>query len=622
MGKSKRKQKEMSHNPSKTTTGAQNSTDFAMQPFADKTPEKTVVTAPQVPQTPLKQPEETSATEEMSGLLIRVELSDKNNPEKTPPQSIHVGEPSAPQKQATQPIHSSAEAINSTATDSNSVELTNELHIRFSGYMKPWDVPSYPDVALAAMSFFQQEGMICRPIYLGSEILYKFIFRKEVPKTGNHLEFLSRGNTYKIPLYAWEPDRNQKEKRQGTLITMRRAAEDRVGMIPAAVFYKAIASCKLDLIVPTKGQRIKNTRAFNGNRFCVVETPSDLKKIPDSITVTNPFNNVVHHVRLSYFGQEIFCARCQVNHVGQCPEIKAFYEAKKQKEKMVEDNKIVAKIYSDSTLRSADTLGLCADVCAMSGGGLGQVIQASLDDPQNIQHERILIMGSTNDQKEQNFTTNESFAANIDLSLEKLGRAAEMAPDKTFYLVQQIPHDGEDDDEVETEEREFFAATDDRIRASYVHGRMSEVAEAVTNVECVTVQYEADQTGHPTEAGTAQILKLLDQLEVTSEPLIWNENFIVSSRPYRHVESIFRYGCNVCNRYGNDLSRDKHSHQLLCDECFEVVQTKAAQPNQFLQQTKDHLTSVQEQMTQLLFPAAKRHRSGAIGQSEVNNESM
>ena len=109
----------------------------------------------------------------------------------------------------------------------------------------------------------------------------------------------------------------------------------------------------------------------------------------------------------------MFCSRCNENHVGQCPQLKAFYAAKKIKQQMVEDDKIKTKIYTDSTLRNVDTLGLSADVCTMSGGGIGQVIQASLDDPNNIQQENIIIMGGTNDKKQQNFDTIEMFAANI-----------------------------------------------------------------------------------------------------------------------------------------------------------------------------------------------------------------
>ena len=151
-----------------------------------------------------------------------------------------------------------------------------------------------------------------------------------------------------------------------------------------------------------------------------MDTPEDLKKIPNSISVKNPFTNKQSFFRCVFSGQEYFCSRCQVKHSSQCPQRKAFYEAKIEKEKMISDGEILTKIYADSTLRKVDSLGLRADVCAMSGGGLGQIVQASLDDPFNIGQQHLVIMGGTNDKKTQNFPSTEMFAANVDQAMQKL----------------------------------------------------------------------------------------------------------------------------------------------------------------------------------------------------------
>ena len=136
--------------------------------------------------------------------------------------------------------------------------------------------------------------------------------------------------------------------------------------------------------------KVKFTQVFNGNRFCIIDTPDDMKKIPEYITVRSPQGNKIHNIKTTFKGQEIFCDRCQINHVGPCPELQAFYEAKRTRKTMVEQGEIKTKI--DSTLRNVDTLGLCADVCAMSGGGLGQIIQASLDNPENNSNESVVRM--------------------------------------------------------------------------------------------------------------------------------------------------------------------------------------------------------------------------------------
>ena len=61
----------------------------------------------------------------------------------------------------------------------------------------------------------------------------------------------------------------------------------------------------------------------------------------------------------------------------------------------------------------------------MSRGGLGQIIQAVMDDPGSEHLERVVIVGGKNDCKPENFfISNEHFAANVDLSLFKLVKHA------------------------------------------------------------------------------------------------------------------------------------------------------------------------------------------------------
>ena len=54
-------------------------------------------------------------------------------------------------------------------------ETTNELFIKFSGHFRPFDVPKYPEVALIGLNYFKQEGLMCHPIRISSETVYKFV---------------------------------------------------------------------------------------------------------------------------------------------------------------------------------------------------------------------------------------------------------------------------------------------------------------------------------------------------------------------------------------------------------------------------------------------------------------
>ena len=164
-----------------------------------------------------------------------------------------------------------------------------------------------------------------------------------------------------------------------------------------------------------------------------------------------------------------------------CPKIKARIEAEKQKRNIAPEAPV--KLYGDSTLRGVDVLGLRAEVLAMSGAGLGQVIQAVIDDPERDSCQKAIIFGGINDMKVENFKNNEDFASNIDLSLAKLNNHAQTLPDKTFYLVQQIPEVAGS-----TNHPECTA-----IWELYLFKRMNDLAESVSNIETISIQYEADE---------------------------------------------------------------------------------------------------------------------------------
>ena len=96
---------------------------------------------------------------------------------------------------------------------------------------------------------------------------------------------------------------------------------------------------------------------------------------------------------------------------------------------------------------------------------------------------------------------------------------------------------------------------------------MKQLEELVTNIETFSVTYEADKTGHPTEVGTRQILATFDRYEIPGSALIWSEGDITTEKVYSKVQSLFRYGCNGCDKYGKSLVNSDHNNQLLCDEC-------------------------------------------------------
>ena len=218
-----------------------------------------------------------------------------------------------------------------------------------------------------------------------------------------------------------------------------------------------------------------------------------------------------------------------------------------------------------------DVLGLQSEVLAMSGGGLGQIVQAVKDDPCGDQLENVLIFGGKNDCKIENFPSNEQFAANIEVSLGKLAAHAQKFSNKSFCLVQQASV---------ANDQNTTQHPAEAVRELYLAKRIKDLGEAVGNIQAVGVQYEEDETGHPTIKGTEQILHQLHEAKIM-DTLIWNTNYVSTEKPYSRVEAIYRYGCNGCDNYGVGLIQTEHANQLICDACFNLFPTE---PNELLQE--------------------------------------
>ena len=458
--------------------------------------------------------------------------------------------------------------------------------LQFSTLRKPFCLPTYAEVALAGQMHFQQEGMKCIPIRIISETCYKFELLEEVESEGHSLSF----NDFDVPLSVWQQRQNM-QKKEGLLLTLRRAGMGDLEAVPSEAFDAAIQHLKLNLLVSTKFQRVKDTRVLNGNRFCVVETPTNVKQIPESIPVVDPNTKVSYQVLVNFRGQERFCYGCNEMHVGECPKVKERREKYAVRDAFKKD--INTKLYSDSTLRCADVLGLRCEILCMSGGGLGQVIQAAIDDP--VEHEKIVIFGGANDKKYENFPATDVYAHNVDMALLKLGEHALEKENKTFYLVQQAP--------IAPQET---AHGDAVIRDLYLARRMKELAENHNNIETVMIGYDADHTGHPTLPGTQAILEKLNAVEITSNPLIWDHPSISTDKPYSKIQSVFRYGCNGCDRYGKDFTNSTNSNPLLCDHCFEAPKTN--NPEALLRKIAKRVEETRTNPNEEDYPYPKRVR--------------
>ena len=500
------------------------------------------------------------------------------------------------------PTNNNANGSNET----NENELTDALHMNFSSSTHPFGLPGLVEVAYAAKQHFQDPGMRIDSQKFRGELTYRFEFSKKVAKTGHALNFKHLGNDITVPLYAMEPqhtkntssshnnkNRNGKFHEDGLLLNFKYAARNIFCNIPNSYFDNEVTnSLHLELLKPTELQPIKGTDTFSYHRYCVVRRPENLAVIPESIPVVDSVTGRRLTVKVTYFGQERYCARCLDKHVGRCPELAEFYEAQEIKKQMVKEKAVKSIIYGDSTLALTDSLGLRSDVVAMSGGGLGQVAQAVIDNPKTKDADNILIVGGANDLKNHALSQPEEFAENVCGTLAKICDIAMEHPEKKVVVVNSYPS-------TENPEEEMM------FKEAILHKAVEELTDGTKegvpgNVSHVNVAYETDETGHPTLQGTVDLLMQISEQLKIAEPLVWNTKFIATEKRYAHVQSVYRYGCTICRNYGLKITREQHHNSMLCDACLENVKKEATTKSySFLEKAKLYVEEKLKEMEEL-----------------------
>ena len=500
--------------------------------------------------------------------------------------NVETAEPTSESSSTVTLVEQDAVETTDTQVEQDTVEKTDTLVLRFSETCRPFKLPRYPEVAQVGLQHFGDPNINVVPMKEGSEEVYVFELNEEVPKYGNSLPFTIEGVLYNVDLKPYEVN---KRRTYGTgsgrsnsrdnqlLLTFYKAATRDYRYLKMEQFDNAIQK-DLGFILekPTERQKIKDTPIYNGNRYCVIRKPDNLAAIPHFFPLEDPVTKKIHRISISYNGQLFNCGRCGEQHGRRCPLLEGFYAAKEERERMEMNNQIKTKIISDSTLRHADQLGIRADIMTMPGGGLGQIVQAAFDDPDAKEKANIILVGGTNDIKNRAYEDHKEFIQNIKSTIDKVIDYASNVPDKKITLVNTHPNDNENTYETKEEEIER------KTRAGYLHAKlheqvkqMQEMENPIQNVDILDVEYNVDESGHPTVEGTKVIIDTINDFIQLEENLIWNSDFVTSDRRYRGVQAIYKYGCNHCCEFGQAIQRNKFRNGNLCDDCMEKLKFNA-----------------------------------------------
>ncbi len=158
------------------------------------------------------------------------------------------------------------------------------------------------------------------------------------------------------------------------------------------MFDEYFRSLGAELIRPTQPETCREDReTFNTNRYIVVKKT---KNDGTAIDFGNRITVAGFSFKISYYGMQKYCAQCKRSHGWDCPT-KVRNDFLRQLRKGKTEH---AKIYSDSTLRHVNQLGLTTNVACMSGGGIAQICNAI---PYDTPHPEVIIKGGSNELKEE-----------------------------------------------------------------------------------------------------------------------------------------------------------------------------------------------------------------------------
>ena len=430
--------------------------------------------------------------------------------------------------------------------DSGPQITSDELLLNLTHDFSPFNVPKLEEViSQVQLAFPDDTGITLQTMRGRGTGLYKLILSTPIGDLTNHSVTFTRPNkegvnvdlavtlTHILP----EPSRAPMQRREGVLVTIVNARVGVARSMNNAQFDEVLKEHG-ELIKMTEHQLYKGTQMTNGNRYAVID-PQGRGTIPGSIYVNNTVLNRTLQFYIRYKGQQWHCRRCDEMHCGPCPVIAEFNAAKKAREKLT----VTTKIYADSSLRHADTVGLKADVICMSGAGFGELANAIHDDPDETDSKNHLFVvgGKSNEVKGYNYPDFPTFATGVYAGLQKLVRELRSSPDKhlTIVSISEPPED---------------LVFDERVKDLCVSIMLEKLQgePQISQILLTPAEVAKDPSGHPSLEGTRSVLNAMEQymLDHTEDTLIFNEKFCVNSRYYMGVEPIFKYGCKNCDSFG------------------------------------------------------------------------
>ena len=290
---------------------------------------------------------------------------------------------------------------------------------------------------------------------------------------------------------------------------------------------------------------------YSGNKFFVLQnvTPENRKNIPECFVFEVPtLGKLKMWVNHRY--QLRKCGFCGEKHDAVCKIREKVNDLVNEREKIRMEEGFKVKTYSDSTLRYANQAALQSDIDAMSGGTVGNIVNAIGVDNRNTAVTNIVIMAGANE-KRMNLTPAEYITSlaiirdSVIALVQLKSNVALVPPPKPLGLM----------------------SPEDVVKEEIFDDHLKKIEESGVKVWKNPIAYYDEDWGlHPSMTQTAELLefinhKVYEEFKLPYQLPSASQEVLALPNKYSNVTSLYKYGCAACGR------KERNRWPNICDGC-------------------------------------------------------
>ena len=257
------------------------------------------------------------------------------------------------------------------------------------------------------------------------------------------------------------------------------------------------------------------------------------------------------------------CGYCGEKHDAICKVREKVNALVSEREQLRAKEGVNIKTYSDSMLRYANQSSLKSDIDAMSGGTMGNLMNAIGVDTQNVDVPNIIIVAGANDKKMN--VSPPQYISSLKTIRE---RVADLVKSKKNVALVIPPKPLPDS----------LLSAEDTVKEQLFDEHVKEIGSLGVKVWNNPIAlYEEDWGLHPSKTQTAELLEYINQrvLEDFKTPyLLPSTSVDVLTLPnkYWNVTSLYKYGCAACG------SKTKNRWSNICNDCKAAADSSGDTP--------------------------------------------